>query len=161
MEHARKADPTELEFVAGLWSEAVAELDGQRGGFLLAGNLTRPDLRSELEQAQTDPDRLVVLGLLDDAGVGFASAFCDRARREPVATIEVIYVQPEARQVGVAEAMVGNVMRWAEERGCVGVDAPALPGSRTAKAFFEDNGFTARLLVMHHPLGRVEGRSDG
>ena len=32
------------------------------------------------------------------------------------------------------------------------MDAPALPGSRPAKAFFEDNGFVARLLVMHRPL---------
>ena len=32
------------------------------------------------------------------------------------------------------------------------MDAPALPGSRPAKAFFEDHGFVARLLVMHRPL---------
>lgn len=160
MEHARKADATELGFIAGLWAEAVSELDGQRGGFLLAGSLTRPDLDAALKEAQSDPERLIVLGLLDGAGVGFASAVRDRDRREPVAAIEVIYVQPDARQVGVAEAMVGAVMRWADERGCVGVDAPALPGNRSAKAFFEDNGFTARLLVMHHPLARVEEQPD-
>lgn len=161
MERARQAAATELEFVAGLWSEAVAELDGQRGGSLLAGSLTRPDLLSELERSQSDPDHLIVLGMFDEVGVGFASAVCDRERAEPVAEIEVIYVQPDARQVGVAEAMVGCVMRWAAERGCVGVDAPALPGSRSAKAFFEDNGFTARLLVMHHPLESLEEGSDG
>lgn len=156
MEHARKADPTDLEFIVELWSEAVAELDGQRGGFLLAGSLTREDLAAELRQAQGDQDRLLAVGMLDAVSVGFASAFCDRQRREPVAAIELIYVQPAARQVGVAEAIVNEVMRWASERGCVGVDAPALPGSRQAKAFFEDNGFTARLLVMHHPLEGVE-----
>lgn len=158
MEHARKADTTELGFIARLWSEAVSELDGQRGGVLLAGSLSRPDLVDALARAQSDPERLIVLGLLDGAGVGFASALCDRDRREPVATVEVIYVQPDARQVGVAEAMVTVVMGWAQERGCVGVDAPALPGNRSAKAFFEDNGFTARLLVMHHPLERLEER---
>lgn len=156
MEHARQAEATDLEFVADLWAEAVAELDGQRGGFLLAGTLTRDDLPAELRSALSDPERLLVVGCLDDVGVGFASAFCDRRRREPVATIELVYVQPAARQVGVAEAIVAEVMRWAAGLGCVGVDAPALPGSRSAKAFFEDNGFIARLLVMHHPLGGPE-----
>jgi hypothetical protein len=45
--------------------------------------------------------------------------------------------------------------------GCVGVDAPALPGSRSAKAFFEDNGFIARMLVMHRPSERKEKRDHG
>ena len=161
MEHARAADATELELVAALWSEAVAELDGQRGGFLLAGSLERADLAAELLDAHKNPERLLVVGLLDEVPVGFASAVCDRTRREPVASIELIYVQPPARQVGVAEAMVTQVLRWATDLGCVGVDAPALPGSRPAKAFFEDNGFTARLLVMHHPLEGVEERTDG
>jgi GNAT superfamily N-acetyltransferase len=161
VEHARQADATELELIAEMWSEAVAELDGQRGGSLLAGSLAREDLVSELQRFHADADRILVVGMLDAATVGFASVFCDRHRREPVASIEVIYVQPAARQVGVAEAVVSVVMEWALERHCVGVDAPALPGNRPSKAFFEDNGFTARLLVMHHPLGAVEERSGG
>jgi GNAT superfamily N-acetyltransferase len=161
VEHARQADATDLVFIAQLWSEAVAELDGQRGGFLLAGSLSREDLATELDLALQDHDRLLVVGMLDTVTVGFASVYCERQRREPIATIELIYVQPDARQVGVAEAIVGQVMRWASELGCIGVDAPALPGSRTAKAFFEDNGFTARLLLMHHPLQRGEADPDG
>ena len=161
MEHARQADATDHGFIAEFWSEAVAELDGQRGGFLLAGSLTREDLPAALRQAQEDADRLLVVGMLDEVSVGFASVFCDRQRPAPVANIELIYVQPAARQVGVAEAMVNHVLGWASRRGCVGVDAPALPGSRSAKAFFEDNGFVARLLVMHHPLGEVEEDGNG
>lgn len=152
MEHARPADPSELDLVGELWSDAVAELDGQRGGSLLAGSLTHDDLPADLLAAQQDPDRLVVIGLIDAVPVGFAYARCDRSRHDAVGAIEVIYVQPPARQVGVAEAMVAVVNDWSVERGCVGVDAPALPGSRPAKSFFEDNGFTARLIVMHHPL---------
>ena len=38
-----------------------------------------------------------------------------------------------------------------------GVDATALPGDRLTKNFFESNGFTARLLIMHRRLdGEVE-----
>ena len=88
---------------------------------------------------------------------------CDRARREPLGRIEVIFVEPNARQVGVAEAVLELVLEWAQSRGCVGVDAPALPGNRTAKAFFEGHGFLARLLVMHHsvpPVGSGPASGD-
>jgi hypothetical protein len=40
-------------------------------------------------------------------------------------------------------------------RGCSGVDATALPGNRATKNFFEESGFTARLLVMHHRLDKA------
>jgi hypothetical protein len=53
--------------------------------------------------------------------------------------------------------MIELVVAWCAARGCAGVDAPALPGNRPAKAFFEDNGFVARLLVMHQPLPRSDG----
>ena len=161
MESARAATDADLDFIAKQWEYAVAELDGPRGGALLAGSLYREDPSESLRSAFEDPDRLLVVGTLDDVPVGFASAFCDRDRREPVAVIEIIYVEPPARQVGVAESIVQVVMEWSAKRRCVGVDAPALPGSRSAKAFFEDNGFVARLLVMHHPLGGSKGRDGG
>jgi hypothetical protein len=48
----------------------------------------------------------------------------------------------------MAEALVA----FCTARGCVGIDALALPGHRAAKNFFEESGFTARALVMHRPL---------
>ncbi|HEX6391848.1 MAG TPA: GNAT family N-acetyltransferase [Acidimicrobiales bacterium] len=161
MESARVATAADLDFVAELWERAVAELDGQRGGSLLAGSLYRSDPKGALRFAFDDPDRIVVIGRIEDVAVGFALAVCDRQRREPVGVIEIVYVDPQARQVGVAESMVKVVMKWSDERGCVGVDAPALPGSRSAKAFFEDNGFIARLLIMHRPVNRKNGDDDG
>ena len=52
----------------------------------------------------------------------------------------------------VGRAMAESLMSWCRSQGCSGVDASALPGSRAVKSFFEANGFTARLLVMHRPL---------
>jgi GNAT superfamily N-acetyltransferase len=133
---------------------AVRELDGARGGSLLAGNLVRDDLIAYLADGLQDPERLLVVGLIDDVLVGISSVICDRTRRETVGHLELIFVDPSARQVGVAEAMVEIVLSWCSDKDCVGVDAPALPGNRPAKAFFEEQGFLARLLVMHHPLGQ-------
>jgi GNAT superfamily N-acetyltransferase len=161
VEHARPANPADLDALVTLWDMAVRELDGARGGLLLAGSLVRDDLGGYLAAGLEDPDRLLVAGLIDDVRVGIGSVICDRSRRETVGDLELIFVDPSARQVGVAEAMIEIVLGWCAAKHCVGVDAPALPGNRPAKAFFEEQGFLARLLVMHHPLAEPDGGTGG
>jgi hypothetical protein len=46
--------------------------------------------------------------------------------------------------------MLADLVEFFTARGCVGVDAFALPGHRAAKNFFEESGFSARAIVMHH-----------
>jgi GNAT superfamily N-acetyltransferase len=137
---------------------ALADLAGQRGGALLVGSMAAsPSLEETLAGGSPDQDRVVVVGTTDEAEVGFASVRCDRTRRPPVGVVDAIYVEPSARMVGVGEAMMDLVLAWCAGRGCVGVDAPALPGNRPAKAFFEDNGFVTRLLIMHCPIPAADG----
>ena len=69
-----------------------------------------------------------------------------------VATVETIYVDPQAREVGVGEQLLDRVVAWATQGGARGVDVRVLPGMRASKNFLEGSGFAARLLVMHHPL---------
>ncbi|MHB1535122.1 MAG: GNAT family N-acetyltransferase [Acidimicrobiales bacterium] len=158
MESARLATARDLPRVDDLWRQAVEELDHQRGGPLLVASLLAYDsagplpTQSWLRDAMTMPDRRLVVGLLDQVVVGFAAAHIDRHGREPIATVDMLHVEGPARQVGVGEAVMELVVSWAETAGVGGIDAPALPGSRPAKAFFETHGFTARLLVMHRPL---------
>ena len=63
--------------------------------------------------------------------------------------LDDIFVEPEAREVGVGEAMVDDVVDWCRDAGCIGIDSFALPGNRSTKNFFETFGFTARMLVVH------------
>jgi GNAT superfamily N-acetyltransferase len=154
VETARPATAEDLADLERLWNDAVAELDGQRGGFLLAGSLYRPDPAHFLAGALADPDRLMVVGFIDGAPVGVASLVADRRRREPLGRLEVIFVEPSARQVGVAEAMLEVALDQCDRWGVTGLDAPALPGNRSAKSFFERQGMQARLLVMHRPVRR-------
>jgi len=58
----------------------------------------------------------------------------------------------------LAGAMTELALDWFAGSGCTGVDALALPGARATKNFFEENGFTARLLVVHR---RLDGRAGG
>src|ERR1700738_2628608 len=78
------------------------------------------------------------------------------ARHEDVARLAVItdlFGEEGARSVGVGEAMITELVTFASRAGCIGVDALALPGARAAKNFFEESGFTARIIVMHRPAG--------
>lgn len=131
----------------------MAELDGQRGGWALAGRLYRADLPGFLNSAIDHPDRLIIAGTDGPTAVGVASLRAVRRRREPIGELELLYVEPEHRRGGVARAMLDLAVATCEEWGMYGIDAPALPGNRPAKSFFETAGMQARLLIMHRPLG--------
>lgn len=152
MESARRATAADADRVAALSGALRAELAGQRGaGLLLAA--AAPLTPAGVVAALADPDTLVLVGCLDAVVVGYAHVrvrtLLDGVR---VAVVEELGVEPDARAVGVGEALVGELLAWAGERACVGVDAPALPGQRATKNFFEAHGFTARLLTVHRPL---------
>jgi GNAT superfamily N-acetyltransferase len=154
-EASRDATAAEVGEVAGLCRRAVSELAAERGGALAssAGDLAEPYEDAVLDRLLA-PDGLVAVGTLDGAVVGAAVARCaDLRDGRRLAVVDLIYVVPAAREVGVGESLLERVMAWAVERGCAGVDAPALPGMRESKNFFERAGFVARLLVMHRPTG--------
>lgn len=136
--------------IAGLWRAARDEVLGQRGGAQLLADtaLAAGEAPEVIRRYAGERRRLAVAGCFEESVVGFALASAsDRARSR--VQLDAIYVEPAARGVGVGDAMMAAVLAWATQEGCEGVDAPALPGNRAAKAFFEGQGFTARLLVMH------------
>jgi GNAT superfamily N-acetyltransferase len=69
-----------------------------------------------------------------------------------LAVIDVLYVEPGAREVSVGESLLAVLVDWARTRGATALDASVLPGMRQAKSFLEGSGFAARLLVMHQRL---------
>ena len=100
----------------------------------------------------------MVVGTIDDVVLGFGAVVVEELRSGVrLGVVTDLFVEPEAREVAVGEAMVVALTTRCEERGCVGVDATALPGNRAAKNFFETHGFTARALTMHHRLDRNDG----
>jgi len=109
----------------------------------------------------SDGTGTVVVGTLDDHVVGYAVASL-RSRHDTgrVASISELFVEPAARCVGVGEAVMDAVVRWAEANGCVGVDASVLPGNRAAKNFFERFGLTARAILVHRSLRGAAGERD-
>ncbi len=153
MESARRAEAGDLDAVHAVVDTAVADLRQRRGGARLTTDIeAAARVVGEWTAHLADVDRLVVVGEIDRVVVGLAIAHLERRTGSPHAMVDVLYVEPGGRGVGVAEAMMNVVVDWCEQAGCDGVDAAALPGSREAKAFFETHGFVTRLLVMHRPL---------
>ncbi|MCE2524607.1 MAG: GNAT family N-acetyltransferase [Acidimicrobiia bacterium] len=104
-------------------------------------------------RALQDGARRFWLGALDGAAVGFAAAQLSRlADGSLIAGVEALYVLPEARGVGLGEALMDAVLAWATAAGAVGVDSIALPGDRVTKNFFERYGLTARALQVYRQL---------
>jgi len=154
VEGVRQATEDDLPRLAELARAGIAELEPTKGGAVWAAREGRAEpLEQDLGAALRDPATRVVLGTIDDVPIGYAVVRVERLRNGScLGVIDDIYVEDEARGVGVGEAMMADLVAWCTERGCVGIDAMALPGHRQTKNFFEESGFTARKLVMHHVL---------
>lgn len=153
-EAARPATAADIERLAALAAEGVAEQAGDRGGPVWSVREARPLPANEsLAHDLTNNDALVLAGTIDDVIVGYAVVHLEALRDgRSLGVVTDLYVESEARAVGVGEVLIERVLEWCGERGCAGVDALALPGNRASKNFFETFGFTARALVVHRSL---------
>jgi len=154
MEGVRLAGRDDVPRLAELNRMAAAELTPTRGGEVWRAAESRPEpVEKGLEALLDDQDTLVVVGTIDGVAVGYAVVrvqyLGDGSR---LGVIDDIFVESEARGIGLGEAMMTDLVAWSVDRQCFGMDAMALPGHRQTKNFFEESGFTARKLVMHHSL---------
>jgi GNAT superfamily N-acetyltransferase len=154
MEGARLATPADIPRLAQLARAAIAELEPTRGGAVWKAREARPEpLEENLTAALADPCVRVLAGTIDDTIVGYAAVRIEDLRDGTrLGVIDDIYVEEEARGVGLGEVMMNDLIGWCVAQGCFGMDAMALPGHRSTKNFFEESGFSARQLVMHHSL---------
>jgi len=156
VEGVRPATENDLSRVAELARAAIAELTPMRGGGVWAAREARFEpVEESLRVSLADERTRMVVGTIDEFPVGYAAVHLETLNDDStLGVIDDIFVEEGAREVGVGEAMMGDLVAWCAARGCSGMDAMALPGHRSAKNFFEESGFTARKLVMHHRLDR-------
>jgi GNAT superfamily N-acetyltransferase len=151
VEDCRPATLDDVARVVELAHELEGELAPMRGGRIWAArDARREPLEPALVRLLHDPDACVQVGTIDEVIVGFGILLVEiLSTGERLGRITELFVEEPARAIGVGEAISGALVEFADTRRCIGVDALALPGHRSAKNFFEDQGFTARLLVMH------------
>jgi GNAT superfamily N-acetyltransferase len=154
IESVRPATASDLERLSALSAAGVAEQADGRGGAIWSVRESRPvPAGPSFEAVLGHPDHTVLCGTLDDVVVGYAVVGIEELRSgESLGVLDDIYVEPEAREVGVGELLVEQVVEWCRLRKCVGIDSLVLPGNRSSKNFFEMLGFTARAIVVHKSL---------
>ena len=155
MVSARPAVAADVPRLAELCRRNQAEIGAQeRGGAVFVAREARPEpVEESLRSAVDGPGSTAVVGSIDGTAIGYATGRTEALRDgRTLGVIDDLYVEEEARGVGVGEAMMELLLDWFRDQRCAGVDSMALPGARATKNFFEESGFTARLLVMHHRM---------
>jgi GNAT superfamily N-acetyltransferase len=154
VEPARAAIPSDIPVLVELARALRAEMREQRGGALWETREARAEpLGEALAALLGRDDASVVVGTIDGTIVGFGTVEVENLRDgSRLGVIGDLFVEPDARAVGVGESIIEEIIAFCRGAQCAGIDAVALPGAREAKNFFERAGFTARALVMHHKL---------
>ena len=154
MEAARQATGADVERLAELARQGADELTPMRGGAMWSARDARPEpLEAAYLALLARDDTCVVVGTIDDVAIGLGVGRLERLRDgRGLGIIDELFVEPEARSIGVGEAIVDELLEFFGRHECIGVDALALPGNRATKNFFEQHGFVARSIVMHRRL---------
>jgi GNAT superfamily N-acetyltransferase len=155
VEGARPATHADVGRLVVLARQAADELTPMRGGALWSARDARAEPLDDAFPALLDrDDTCVVAGTIDEVVIGFGVGRLERLRDgRLLGIIDELFVEPEARSIGVGDAVVDLLLQFFDAHGCIGADALALPGNRATKNFFEQHGFVARSLVMHRNLG--------
>lgn len=152
-EAARTATVDDVPALVDIVERHSANIVDDRGGQLLLDHeALMPPLAERLAAAINDDDAVVFVGEFDGVIFGLAHARRHELPDSTIAKLDHFVVDADARGVAVGEAMMNQVIEWAAEAGCAGIDSQALPGDRSTKNFFESFGLKARLLTVHYRL---------
>ncbi|MCC6225240.1 MAG: GNAT family N-acetyltransferase [Microthrixaceae bacterium] len=135
---ARVALVSDQVNLARLHERSRAEVETQRGG--------RRYL--ELLAGCHDTSTISLVGLVEASVVGFALLRRDAA----TAVLDAIYVEVEARDVGVGHQLLERALSTARDWGCTSLESVVFAGDRNTKNFFEAHGMASRLLQVSRPL---------
>jgi GNAT superfamily N-acetyltransferase len=152
---ARPAVEADLPILAALVADGIAETTGLRGAELWRLEWApRPPFVASLRSRLTDPAAGTLVGCFADHVLGALLLDRRQVTAGPmIARITFVFVEPEARHIGIGEALIDAAATWARSAGCAGLDGLALPGDRHVKNLYERSGMTARELTTFRDLG--------
>lgn len=150
---ARLTSNDDIPELVRLYGQLAEEQAALKSLWPVADGLAEP-IADSFAALLSDDDSMIVMGLIDDVPLGFlwmrVEDLLPQADAARVGVARLIFVEIEARGVGVGEAMITMVMDDFRGRGIRLFDSHVSPGHRLAKNFFESNGYSARRIVMHH-----------
>lgn len=153
MESTYRATAEHVTVVASLLREGRVGIADARGGPLWLRREAMPEpLEPTLSAAVDDPEWMIQVGAILEVPLGVVIAQSQALDDDRLVVVRELYVVPEARGVGLGEAMMNEVVSWAGDIGALGVDGFALPGDRATKNFFETFGLVARGILVHRAV---------
>lgn len=153
MESTYRATAGHVTVVASLLREGRVGIADARGGPLWLRREAMPEpLEPTLSAAVDDPEWMIQVGAILEVPLGVVIAQSQALDDDRLVVVRELYVVPEARGVGLGEAMMNEVVSWAGDIGALGVDGFALPGDRATKNFFETFGLVARGILVHRAV---------
>lgn len=151
----RKARKEDVPFVLRMWSFILGDLVKGHPHFRPSFRATS-EIASHMVRLLDDPDTLVLVAMRGSRRVGFLNASVGRghaaARDERIGLVENIYVEPALRGSGAADALLGQAMRWLEEKDVRMVEAVCEANNNRAIGFFGKFGFDLLTLALVRPL---------
>jgi ribosomal protein S18 acetylase RimI-like enzyme len=146
----RRATKNDAALIRELWEEFESELGG-------------PDYLLETwEEAWTDLSETIATGvalLAEDEGRAVGFVFCilgDRGRK--TAHVTDLYVRPEARNKGIGQSLLAELIEPARAAGLDHVSLEVLLRNADARRLYERLGFAAVDLFVVAPLGALAER---
>jgi len=136
----RRAHIDDADQLSWLETEARASLGGQRGGDRWLE--THPARAGGWLGAVRDRD--VFVAHIGDVIVGYLVLHI----AAPYASVDEVYVSPEARELGFGDALLDAAIEEGRRRGCSVLEGESLPGDRNTKNLYERAGIKARLITV-------------
>ena len=75
-------------------------------------------------------------------------------------TITHVFVEKEAREIGIGDALVQNALAFLEDEKATWIAGKAQPGDRALKNLFERHGLVAQTIIVGRPLNGLSTEAD-
>ena len=146
---ARLAEADDLTSFVHLHFLSRSGIEGHKGSDLW---LERKSLNVEpkdlFNQLLVDERYGCILGLFENCPFGFLIAEVTQLYGETSVDIHEVFVEQDARKVGVGESMMEFLIDWAKKKSAKSITSRALPGDRELKNYFERYKLTARMIEV-------------
>ncbi len=147
IENVRVATVHDITELVRLEATARGSVVGQRGGDERLAELAELGADGFADELSDNRTRVLV-STIDDVIVGYATVSIAGS----VARIGAIFVEAAARELGLGELLLADIIAWATVSDADFIEAVALPGDRETKNMYERFGVKARALIVSKPL---------
>lgn len=143
----REASNSDVDFLEEMDEQGRALLGSARGGN--AWLAEHPPITDVIREGRL---RITVVEIAGSpVGYSVVSDEVDVLRGR-ICWIERIYVDARAREIGCGDALLAHEIESATDRGCIFIEADALPGDRETKNLYERAGLTARRITVSRSI---------